>query len=296
MRRTTLVAVLLGCLAALPATAEAAGAKRVVALEWDYAENVLALGVEPVGVADLRGMRVYSPVRPPQSIEDVGTRQEPSLERIAALRPDLIIAPRYRVARNLDQLREIAKVLVLDPFPRTGGRDGQYRAMIGGMRAIAKAVGQRARGEAILKDLERTYGDLRRRLADAGRARAQVTFATGGGTAGSPAIRLFTRNSVAAGVLRRLGLRPHWNDGAPPFGFSTVGLEALRRIESGWLVFAYPKQFADVVRDFQDQEAWKRLAMVRENRVRSVAGNTWAFGGPLSNKVLAQRIAGALVR
>ena len=29
--------------------------KRIVALEWLYAEDVLALGVQPVGIADMKG-------------------------------------------------------------------------------------------------------------------------------------------------------------------------------------------------------------------------------------------------
>ena len=40
--------------------------KRVVSLEWTYTENLLALGVQPVGAADLTGYREW--VRVPVSL------------------------------------------------------------------------------------------------------------------------------------------------------------------------------------------------------------------------------------
>ncbi|WP_152549453.1 hypothetical protein [Geomicrobium sp. JCM 19038] len=33
--------------------------ERVVALEWLYAENLLALGIDPVGVADIEGFETW---------------------------------------------------------------------------------------------------------------------------------------------------------------------------------------------------------------------------------------------
>ena len=92
-------------------------AKRVVALEWDALENLVALGVKPVGAADLRGFRQYVAVALPGGITDVGMRQEPSIERIAKLRPDLIIVPSNRAGRNLSTLRKIARVIDTNPYP-----------------------------------------------------------------------------------------------------------------------------------------------------------------------------------
>ena len=56
--------------------------KRIVALEWLYAEDVLALGIQPVGVADIEGMNqwVNIPVEIGPEVTDVGTRQEPNVE------------------------------------------------------------------------------------------------------------------------------------------------------------------------------------------------------------------------
>ena len=109
----TLLAVLAGLLLAGPSQA---APKRVVALEWDALENLVSLGVKPVGAADLRGYRTYVAVGLPGGITDVGTRQEPSIERIAKLRPDLIVVPSNRAGRNLRTLRKIARVARHEPL------------------------------------------------------------------------------------------------------------------------------------------------------------------------------------
>ena len=66
--------------------------QRVVALQWDILENLVGLGIRPAGAADIasRAEWVREPALPDR-IVDVGTRAEPNLERIAELKPDLIL-------------------------------------------------------------------------------------------------------------------------------------------------------------------------------------------------------------
>ena len=85
-------------------------AKKVVALEWTYAEDLLAVGVEPVGVADIKGYHDWITAGPrlDDGVKEVGTRQQPSLETIRALEPDLIITSKHRAEANIDDLEKIA--------------------------------------------------------------------------------------------------------------------------------------------------------------------------------------------
>ena len=293
--RHVLVASLLAALvAALLAPSAHAAPKRIVALEWDAVENLVALGIKPVGAADLRGYRTYVSIGLPGGITDVGRRQEPSIERIAKLRPDLIVVPGYRGGSSLRTLRRISRVLVTNPYPRATSDGAQFDAMVKDFRALGTAVGRRARAESVLRGMSSSFSSLRKRLARADRDRIRVTIATPGGTSGSPAARLFTDNSAAAEILRRLGLRNAWTASAGRYGFSTVGVKALRRVQSGWLAFVYPGALAGQIKRFTGQNAYKRLAMVRKKRVRNLRGNTWLFGGPLSSKVFAQRLTAAL--
>ena len=196
------------------------------------------LGMAPVGAADMKGYDTWVAAPRPRGMKDIGSRQSPSIERIAALRPDLIVVPDYRSTKNLKQLKKIAPVLVTHPYPSSGS---QLNAMITDFRRLAAAVGRRSRGEQVLQQLSNTLARAKTRLSRAAPGGARVAIATPGGTSSAPAIRMFSANSATADVVRRLGLRDGWSGNAR-YGFSTVGLEALSRV-NGWLAFVYPPQF-----------------------------------------------------
>src|SRR5690606_22500578 len=66
--------------------------RRIVALTWEAAEQVLELGITPLAVADADDYREWV-VRPelPASVLSAGTRLEPNLELLVELKPDLIL-------------------------------------------------------------------------------------------------------------------------------------------------------------------------------------------------------------
>jgi ABC-type Fe3+-citrate transport system substrate-binding protein len=99
---------------------------RVVALEWTYMEDVLTLGVQPVGVADIEGYHnwVDISVELGDDVVDVGTRQAPNLELIAELEPDLIIAFKDS-SLFYEGMETIAPLVVYDAAYAT---DWKYRA------------------------------------------------------------------------------------------------------------------------------------------------------------------------
>lgn len=270
-----------------------AAAKRVVVLEWDGVENLAVLGVTPVGGADLAGYDHWVPVNRPSGITDVGLRQAPSLTRIASLRPDLIVAPDYRVTSNLDKLRDIAPVLVTHPYP--GGSDSaQYNAMVTDFRRVAAAVGKKAKAEQVIAGLNAANAKAKATLKAKKRAGVRLTVALPGGTTSGPAVRIFARNSVPAELMRRVGLVNAWPGGAERYGYATVGVEAFRKVQNGWLAFIYPKEFEPIIKRFTAQDSFTRLQMVKKKRVRTLPGDTWAFGGPLSTRLMTERITAAL--
>lgn len=90
--------------------------QRVVVLEYSYLDALFAMGVMPVGYAD-DGVPAYLAKRlEGSSAEPVGTRNEPNLEAIAILRPDLIIADRTRHEAIYDQLAAIGPTLMFDSY------------------------------------------------------------------------------------------------------------------------------------------------------------------------------------
>ena len=67
--------------------------QRIIVLDWDLLEQILTLDVIPVGATEIAGYNqwVAHPIAP-NSIEEVGMRAEPNLEKMASLKPDLILA------------------------------------------------------------------------------------------------------------------------------------------------------------------------------------------------------------
>ena len=76
--------------------------QRVVALDFMFAESVIALDLVPVGMADTAfypGWLGYQSERL-ANVTDIGSRQEPGLEAIAAVKPDLIIGVGFAMRRS----------------------------------------------------------------------------------------------------------------------------------------------------------------------------------------------------
>ena len=157
--------------AAGPARRADAAPKRVVAIEWDTVENLHMLGMAPVGAADMKGYDTWVAAPRPKGMKDVGSRQSPSIERIAALKPDLIVVPDYRSTKNLSQLKRIAPVLVTHPYPATRQpvqRDGHRLPA-----ARRRRSGASSRGERVLQDLSNTLARDKAKLARARRRSAR---------------------------------------------------------------------------------------------------------------------------
>lgn len=268
--------------------------QRIVALEWTYVENLLALGIQPIGVADIAGYNnwVQIPVALDEDVVDVGTRQAPNLETLAGLQPDLIIAPSFRVTEIYDELSAIAPTLTFDPYP-TDERITQYAEMRQTFLTMADVVGRQAEAEEVLANMEATFAAARRQIEAAGRLGEPFALAQAFGQE-TVQVRLFTDNAMAVEIVEQIGLENAWIDAAfQQYGFSTVSVETLP--ELGSLNFFYVVQADnDVFAREAIAPVWQSLAFVEEGRAYPLGGDTWLFGGPLSAEVLVQTILDVL--
>jgi iron-siderophore transport system substrate-binding protein len=130
---------------------------RVVALGWGDAETALALGVQPVGASDWLGFGgegvgpwakgLYT--TPP---EIIGT-MEPSYEKIASLKPDLILDVKGSGDQaRYDRLKSIAPTIGVP-----AGADSYLTTQTQQMTMIAAALGQPAAGEEALKKVSDAF-------------------------------------------------------------------------------------------------------------------------------------------
>ncbi|MET0421221.1 MAG: iron-siderophore ABC transporter substrate-binding protein [Acidimicrobiia bacterium] len=271
-------------------------ATRVVALEWVHAEDLATLGVEPVGVADKGGYAfwVAQPTLSKRTV-DVGTRQQPSLERIAALRPDLIVGVEHRLEGSRRQLDRIAPTLLFNPYPRSGDRLDEMRTTFS---AIAKATGREARAASVLAELDAKFTAATTTLATAGLAAAPVALAQAGTSEGQVGARMFTSNSMAVEILTAIGLRNGWPGPNETYGFNLADLESFTLMAAD-VSFVYVPQSAkdDIVRgQFAGNPVWDGLGFVRAGHVSRLPPDTWLYGGPRSAEVFVDRLLERLVQ
>ncbi|HVU78665.1 MAG TPA: Fe(3+) dicitrate ABC transporter substrate-binding protein [Gaiellaceae bacterium] len=90
--------------------------KRIVALEFSFVDDLVAVGLKPVGIADDNNPNsIIPPIRAKVAgYTSVGLRATPNLETIASLHPDLIIADATRDAKIMNKLNAIAPTIALD--------------------------------------------------------------------------------------------------------------------------------------------------------------------------------------
>jgi ABC-type Fe3+-hydroxamate transport system substrate-binding protein len=276
-----------------------APAERVVTLEWDATENALALGVTPVGAGDTEIYRewVAAGAAIPEETESIGGRTEPSLEKIAAVRPDLIIAGRDGATKNRRKLEQIAPVVVFGGFvppDEQTAPDAEWRRMTDQFTKTAKLLGREERAREVLADVERQIGEAKARIQADGRSGDTIALAQGF-TDGKPTARLFDDGAMLIEVARRVGLENAFDGKRQEWGITAAGLEGMRQIgDADWLLtMAVPED--DPFRGaWGSNPAFRRLPVLERGHLRHIGGDTWTWGGPLSAALAARRFADAV--
>lgn len=272
-------------------------AKKVVVLEWTYAEDLLALGIQPAGMADIQEYHnwVNIDAKLSDEVADVGGRQEPNLEAIAALEPDLIIGVSFRHDAMIKDLEKIAPTVIFNPYPQDESID-LYQEMTTTFKEIAKAVDKTAEADKVLADLDAKYDEAKAEIdkADLKTKDIILTLAYSGPQA--PEIRVFTPNSMASQILEKIGLKNiHVPDQFEVFGSSTFNVEGLTKYENANYLFTVQANDNVYEKQLKDNAVWKNLNFVKEDRLFDLGGDTWLYGGPLSAETLLNRIVDTMV-
>lgn len=254
-------------------------AEDVVALEWMEAENLVALGVMPVGVADVDGYTTWNTAAPlDDTVRDVGTRSEPSSDSILDLEPDLVIMEAEGHDALIEELEQYVPVMV------TVGSDadGNIAHMRKTFSSIAEAVGREEEAEAVLADLDTTLADATAALADADMDGEDFLLADGYLQGSSFVVRVFAEGSLFSELAEEVGLNNAWTEpGDEVWGLSMTDIEGLTTLDD--LRFFYSASDADPIEDGTlDSPIFDTLPWVQSGQVYKLDPGTWTFGGPAS--------------
>ena len=152
--------------------------KRIVVLEYSFVDTLAAVGVSPVGIADDNKRDSIIPAYAALIGDDwtsVGTRKSPSLEVIASLQPDLIIADTGRHEAVYGALSEIAPTIAFDSLT------GSYEVAMKAAQTIANAVGKGPEMEARLAEHDKIMDGYKAEMGDVSDWSAQFLIDNGEG-------------------------------------------------------------------------------------------------------------------
>ncbi|MFJ3846559.1 ABC transporter substrate-binding protein [Streptomyces albidoflavus] len=269
-------------------------AKRVVGTEWNVVESLLTLGVEPVGVADVKGYQAYDTAAPlPDGVKDIGTRGEPSVDTVAGLKPDLVVATTDLSDAAVKQLSKVAPVVVV----KSADASRQIDQMTDNVKLIAEATGTEKKAESEIASFREALADGKKTLADAGLAGEKVAFADGWQEGNQVSVRPYVKGSLITDINTELGLVSPWKmKGDKGYGLASTDVEGLTRI--GDARFTYIANDTDGGDPFADglknNAVWKSLPFVKNDEVYRLPDGIWMFGGTASGKQYVDAIVDAL--
>ncbi|MET8174707.1 iron-siderophore ABC transporter substrate-binding protein [Streptomyces clavifer] len=270
-------------------------AKKVVATEWNVVEDLITLGVAPVGVADVKGYTAWNTAAPlTGDPKDIGTRGEPSIDTVASLAPDLVVATSDLSPAVVKQLRKVAPVLEITAADAAD----QIGTMNEGLDLIAEATGTTAQADAAKKDFEASVAEGKKALEDAGLGGAEIASADGYVASNQVSIRAYTSGSLLGAVNEKLGLKNAWTvKGDESYGLATTDVEGLTGL--GDVHFPYVANDADgdaFTGPLAKNAVWKSLPFVKAGNVHRLPDGVWMFGGPRSMEAYIDSLVDALTK
>lgn len=276
-----------------------APAERVVVLEWQQVEDVLTLGVEPVGVADVDGYNTWDTAEQldPETT-DVGTRGEPNMDAVFSTNPDLVIVEAERGSPLIKQLdRYDVPVLV------TKGADATDP--IANMKAtftlIAQALGKDDEATNVLTEFDAHLTEAKQTIADADLETTEFAFADAYLDGSNVSIRPFGQGSLVGELGEAIGLTNVWKgDVDEAYGLGTTDVEGLTAIGDAHFFFTSTDALTDAagyepwMPALEKNAIWRNAPFVKADRVHPFPSGVWTFGGPRSSQQVVDAFVDAL--
>lgn len=258
----------------------AAPAEKIVALEWNTAENLVALGVMPVGVADVEGYGDWVQSETlDDSVTDVGMRGEPSVDAIAGLAPDLVLTTTDLPEAVIAQVEEFAPVLVV----RGADASDPIGQMEKNLERIATATGTESEGEEILAGFDAKVADGAAAIEASGLAGSSFMMSDSWASGGQVSIRPFAEGALLTAVTEELGLENAWTgEGDADYGLGSTDVEGLTAVGDVEFLYITNGEADAYQNELAGNAVWQSLPFVQSGKVHRLPDGIWMFGGPSS--------------
>lgn len=278
-RRALLVLLLALGLAASP---RALAQPAIATLDWTLAETLVALGVTPVGVAQVEAYHAWvGAPHLPEAAVDLGLRSQPNLELLANLAPDhILISPMFaNLAPRLSHIAPVATVPLYTPGRETWLQLHELTHQVGRLAERETAA------ERLIAETEARLATLQQRLPERVPPLLVVQFMD------ERHVRVFGEGGLYQAVMARLGVENAWHGETNAWGFSLVGLEQLAGLTARLVVVEpYP---VGVEAALAGSGLWQQQPSMRQDSLITLPP-VWSFGALPSAIRFAEHLVAAL--
>ncbi|MDQ0872490.1 iron complex transport system substrate-binding protein [Paenibacillus sp. V4I3] len=168
--------------------------QKVVVLTNEGTEAVLSMGIKPIGaVKSFTLGDWYDHIKEDmEGVKIVGDENQPNLEMIASLKPDLIIGNKVRQEKVYEQLSAIAPTV----FSERLSGDWQIN-----FKLYAEALNKKAEGDKIIADFEKRITDFKAKAGDQLKTKVSIVRFMPG------KVRIYMKDTFSGVILNKLGFQ-----------------------------------------------------------------------------------------
>ena len=265
---------------AMGETEVSANPTRIVVLDNNSIENVLALGIEPVGAAVARLDFGFPPHLVAQGFlentESVGAIAEPNLETIAGLEPDLILSDKASHEAIYGLLSEIAPTVFVEMVSQPWKEN---------LVLTGETLNRQADAQAVIEAYDARVAEVQGLIGEPGTISFIRVY--------PDRIRIYLRQSFAGIILEDVGLtRPELQSmdefriNVTQEGYATVDADHIFATARG-------DEAEAALAALNNDPIWSQLNGVRNDNVY-VVGDYWIGVGPMSAELVLDDITAAL--
>lgn len=257
--------------------------QRLISLDEMTLGDTLALGVSSVGVSTYDELANYLTEKSGE-LEFLGDSEQPNLEKIYQLNPDLILGTELSAESIYPQLSQIA--------PTALGKWSGYPSWREYFNFVARVLNKEDEAKAVWEGYQRRIKELKNALGD-DLQDLEISLAY---TYGSE-MSVDAENSFAGSILADLGVTRPKSQAAIVDGTISLSEERLNELDANILFMSvYDEESEQTLANWQQKLLWNQLQVVKNKQVYLVNASIWRAGDPLAANLVIEDLYKYLVK
>ncbi|MEM9775173.1 MAG: iron-siderophore ABC transporter substrate-binding protein [Chloroflexota bacterium] len=245
-------------------------AQRIIALDVGTAVDMIALGVEPIGIVDYgRRDTIAFFSYPHQTIPSMGDSDGPNYEAILAQSPDLMVGRLENISWLSDAEAQLAAIAPIALSDATSAEWDEHLQFVG------DAINKRAEADVLVSIFDRRLAEFREAYESTGRHETETIAII---RSRASLFNIYANNYFITQLVKDAGLNmPEGYEDLP--ARNRTSLEELDQLSSDYLfVVARNEDEAGALAEARDTPLWQLLPSVQKDQVYEVEFSIWVSG------------------